>query len=1062
MANVDLKSLIGTLNAHCKRSLEQAASLCMNRGHYEVSVEHLLSVLLEDGSGDVPQILGVFDTDPQRVKVALLPALETMKKGNTGRPVFSPFLLRLMGRAWMIASIDYKAPEVRSGMLLLALLESPARYGSGDWLEELEGLSQETLKNRFYDIVLHSSETKRTAAQQAAAQAAGGGEAGAGGPAIGGAPGDGSALSRYAMNFTKRAREGNIDPVFGRDREIRQMIDILARRRKNNPIIVGDAGVGKTAMAEGLAVRIVEGDVPDVLRGVELIALDLGLLQAGAGVKGEFEARVKQVIDEVMGSPVPIILFIDEAHTMIGAGGAEGGSDAANLLKPALARGELRTIAATTWSEYKKYFEKDAALTRRFQLVKLDEPSVADTTTMLRGLRSRYEASHGVIIRDDALVAAAALGARYITGRFHPDKGIDLVDTSAARVRVALTSRPAELEDAERRIATCERELEALQRDADQCGIDATERVGELTDEISKAADLVESLTAQWMAEKEAAEAVVNARAELTGLQQARPDIAQDDPDLAAARAAVRAALATLHAAQGKDPLVNVEVTPEVIGRVVSDWTGIPLGKMVRDEASSLLRLEGELQSRIKGQDHALEVLAQRVRASKAGLGNPKAPMGVFLFVGPSGVGKTETALGVADLLFGGEKFCTTINMSEFQEKHTVSRLIGSPPGYIGYGEGGVLTEAVRQRPYSVVLLDEVEKAHPEVLNLFYQVFDKGMLSDGEGRVVDFKDTIIFLTSNLASDITMEVCGNGEKRADLALLNERIRPVLNKHFKPALLARMSVVPYYPIGSDIMREIVDLKLNRLRSQLMTGHKMRLVIEDEVLDTITRRCTMAETGARNIDYIINGSLLPRISTEVLEQMAEGALPDTLRIGVEDGQFTFRFEDRGHPVVRNAASKRAQEAVESAVEPVEAPAPPTLAPGPAEVDEVAAAETAMMEQMIAEAADAPAEVVVEEEPAIEQAAEPAIEQAVEATPEPPVAPRPPDVAVSVDVLADPDPEGPLPAPEPALSPAERARQIAARARAVLAQAVRSAPRVESRVEVETGDAHEIDGDA
>ena len=579
---------------------------------------------------------------------------------------------------------------------------------------------------------------------------------------------------------------------------------------------------------------------------------------------------------------------------MIGAGGAEGGSDAANLLKPALARGELKTIAATTWTEYKKFFEKDAALSRRFQVVKVDEPSVRDTITMLRGLRTRYEESHGVILRDDALVAAAELAARYITGRYHPDKGIDLIDTASARVRVALTARPAELEDAERHIAALEREFDVLTRDVEQCAVDATERMQELTEEIKATADRVTELTAEWEAERTAGDAVIEARKAYNAASAAATPEAANVDAIAEARTRLRFAIGELKAVQGKDPLVNVEVTPEVIGRVVSDWTGIPLGKMVRDQATALLQLEGDLQTRIKGQDHAMQVIAERVRASKAGLGNPSAPMGVFLFVGPSGVGKTETALGVADLLFGGEKFMTTINMSEFQEKHTVSRLIGSPPGYVGYGEGGVLTEAVRQRPYSVVLLDEVEKAHPEVLNLFYQVFDKGMLSDGEGRVIDFKDTIIFLTSNLASDITMKLCKNGQIQPDVDMLSTQIRPVLNNHFKPALLARMSVVPYLPIGQTVMRQIVKLKLRRLEKQLAEAHKMTLTITDRVYDLITSRCTVAETGARNIDYIVNGSLLPRISSEVLSQLADGTLPDTLTIDVRQNEFTFTFSD------------------------------------------------------------------------------------------------------------------------------------------------------------------------
>ena len=927
MANINLKSLIGLLNSACKAALQTAASTCINRGHYEVTIEHYLLTLLDDPSSDLRPVFRYFERDVGRFERALNEHLELFKTGNTGRPVFNPLLVKLLERSWMIASVNLDQPRVRSGILLLALLENPDAYGSGAWLDFLSAIPEHELQIKLLDILVESGESRGAPPQASFSQATEGA-----GPSGGKrAAGDESALGRYAMNFTQRAREDNIDPVFGRDREIRQMIDILARRRKNNPIVVGEAGVGKTAMAEGLALRIVLGDVPDVLKNVELIGLDLGLLQAGAGVKGEFEARLKKVIDAVKASPVPIILFIDEAHTLIGAGAQKGGSDAANMLKPALARGELRTIAATTWSEYKKYFEKDAALSRRFQLVKLDEPNVEVTTTMLRGLRSRYEASHGVIIRDDALRAAAELGSRYISGRQHPDKGIDLVDTAAARVRVALTTKPGELEDVERLVGTLERERETLQRDAIACGMHVHERVEELEDEIRQAHVRGEELTVLWQAELCKADIVLAARARLNELEAEGDDAEGDaeaaDPEgereaaIAEQRAVLLDALHELRELQGRDPLINVEVTPEVIGRVVSDWTGIPLGKMIRDEAGALLHLEDRMRERIKGQDQALQAVATRVRSAKAGLKNPRTPIGVFLFAGPSGVGKTETALGVADLLFGGERFLTTINMSEFQEKHTVSRLIGSPPGYVGYGEGGVLTEAVRQRPYSCVLLDEVEKAHPEVLNLFYQVFDKGMLADGEGRVIDFKDTVIFLTSNLATDVITKL-SQREDRPEAEELAEKIRPILSKHFKPALLARMTIVPFYTIGADVMADIVRLKLGHVADRLMASQKMRLDIDGAVVQAIADRCTVVETGARNIDHIINGNLLPKVSTAILEEMADGALPEVLWLGLdESGDFAFRFggappaEPEPEPAKKPRARKKKVEAAAAA---------------------------------------------------------------------------------------------------------------------------------------------------
>jgi len=886
MVDIDLKALVGRLNPNCKRALETAAGICVSRTNYEVLLEHVLQPLMEDTNGDIYHILHHYGVDHSRVSRALIGTMDGFKTGNQGRPVLSPLLQDWLKSAWLIASIQYGQAEIRSGNLFQALLASP-RIAAGDYVDLFEEIGKDDLKKNFFDAVGPSSESARRSVAEAGAAAAGGG--------TGEAPGgEGTALAQFCVCFTQRAREGHIDPVFGRDREIRQMIDVLARRRKNNPIAVGEAGVGKTALAEGMALRIAEGDVPDLLKGTEIYSLDMGLLQAGASVKGEFEKRLKAVIDEVKGSPTPIIMFIDEAHTLIGAGGAAGGGDAANLLKPALARGELRTIAATTWSEYKKYFEKDPALARRFQLIKVEEPGDADTTTMLRGLKGKYEESHHVTIRDDALEAAATLGSRYIAGRQHPDKGVDLMDTAAARVKISLSAKPAHLDDMERRILTRERELEALRRDRDQGRGDVDERIAELEAEISGLNDSVAQVTARWNTEQEAAGKVVALREKLAGKGEdgqegEAPTGAERDgllKDLAAA-------VAALKEVQGDEPLIHLEVTPEVVTSVVADWTGIPIGNMIKDEASVLLKFEEDMCKRVVGQDHVMSVVGEGIRASKAGLKAEELPMGIFLFVGPSGVGKTETALGVADLMFGGERFMTTVNMSEFQEKHTVSKLVGSPPGYVGYGEGGILTEAVRQRPYSVVLLDEVEKADLEVMNLFYQVFDKGTLADGEGRVVDFKDTVIFLTSNLATDLITEA-GMADEPMPVDELVALIRPTLSKHFKPALLGRMTIVPFYPLKQDALRGIAKLKLAKLQKRMATRHKIELNIEDAVIDAIAARCTEVESGARNVDQIIRSTLLPQISTELLTQMSDGPLPGKLNIGIDDETFTFTFSD------------------------------------------------------------------------------------------------------------------------------------------------------------------------
>ncbi|MGQ9695133.1 MAG: type VI secretion system ATPase TssH [Thermodesulfobacteriota bacterium] len=873
MLTVDIKSLLNLLNNHCTRSLEGAAGLCVSRTHYEVTVEHLLAKLLEEPLSDLPLIFRNFDIETGRVQKAVAQTIEEFRTGNAGKPVFSPLLLEWFQDAYLISSVDLGENRIRSGALLVALLTKPIQLTTGRYIDLLKPIGREALLVQFRNLVKGSVEQPSPGEMPA-------GEAGV---AVAG-----TALARFCTDFTRKAAAGEIDPVFGRDREIHQMIDILARRRKNNPIVVGEAGVGKTAVVEGLALRVVKGDVPDILKGVSILGLDMGLLQAGAGVKGEFENRLKSVINEIKSSSQPIILFIDEAHTLIGAGGPTGGSDAANLLKPALARGELRTIAATTWSEYKKYFEKDAALARRFQLVKLDEPSVETAILILRGLKERYEESHGVVVRDDAIRAAAELSSRYISGRQLPDKAVDLLDTSAARVKILLTAKPDVIDDKERTKQALEREKKALERDQlHGVPIDET-RLQEVERDIEKLKQDIEELNERWQKEQELARLLVALRKELYELkskngdaekiQEIKEKIAQNTEELAKI--------------QRDNPLVRIEVDPDVVAKVVSDWTGVPLGKVLRDEAQNIMKLEENLKERIKGQDEAVKIISEVIKAAKTGLTDPHQPLGIFLLVGPSGVGKTETGLTVADLLFGGERFLVTINMSEFQEAHTVSRLIGSPPGYVGYGEGGVLTEAVRQRPYSVVLIDETEKAHPDVLNLFYQVFDKGMLSDGEGRIIDFKNTVIFLTSNLASDVITQLCSQGS-RPSLETVTAAIRPILSNHFKPALLARMTVVPFYLLDASFMKEIVILKLEKLARRLSESNKIKFTYSPEVVEQIASRCQEVETGARNIDHIMRGTILPQISKEILTRMGQGEMPSQINLGLaEDGSFRIDF--------------------------------------------------------------------------------------------------------------------------------------------------------------------------
>ncbi|MFH1143583.1 MAG: type VI secretion system ATPase TssH [Candidatus Eisenbacteria bacterium] len=900
MMDVDLKALIRKLNRPATRFLETAAGLSVSRGHHEVTPEHLLLVMLDDPLADAQAILRHYGISPAPVLAAVQKVLEQYRAGSSGRPVFSPLLLEWVQDAWMLASIEYADTQVRSGTLMLALFLRPERYAADEITRHFAGIKRDELRRDLYRITGKSKEAE--------AQVGLAGEAHPGAP---GRPVEETAIGRFTIDVTERARRGEIDPIFGRDREIRQMIDILARRRKNNPIVVGEPGVGKTAVVEGLALRIVSGDVPDILKNVRLLSLDLGLLQAGAGVRGEFENRLRGVIQEVKASPVPIITFIDEAHTLIGAGGAAGSGDAANMLKPALARGELRTVAATTWSEYKKYFEKDAALERRFQVVKLDEPSEADAVLMMRGLRERYEAVHAVRILEEAIEAAVRLSSRYISGRQLPDKAVDLLDTAAARVRIARATVPVKVDDLDRRRREIEREREAQLRERDLGGKADEKRLAELGEEQQRVEQERAALIARWEQQKAAVQHVLDLRARLAGDGAAAPTAATPGaapepgpappaatapptppPDPEKLRAELETALRELREMQGDDPLAPLDVDGRVVASIVSNWTGIPVGKMMRDEAALVLGFRERLGERIKGQDHALDAVDRGIRAARAGLKNPKTPIGVFLFVGPSGVGKTETGLTVADLMFGGERFLTTVNMSEFQEKHTVSRLIGSPPGYVGYGEGGVLTEAVRQRPYSVVLLDEVEKADPEVMNLFYQVFDKGMLQDGEGRLIDFKNTIIFLTSNLATDVIMQLCSTPVPPTGDEVI-AAIRPLLAKHFKPALLGRMEIVPFLPLRGESLKQIVRLKLRQVTNRLADSHHMRLDLDPRVVDLIAARCTDVDSGARNIDHIVNQHLLPMLSTQLLQQMAAGPLPEAVRLAVDQGEnFVIDF--------------------------------------------------------------------------------------------------------------------------------------------------------------------------
>ncbi|MPV70054.1 type VI secretion system ATPase TssH [Burkholderia sp. BE17] len=885
-----LKTLITKLNPLCRRATERAASACLARGHYEVDLEHLFLALLEEPAGDLPLALRASRVDPHALRADLERELTRLKTGNTRTPVFSVHLIALFEQAWLIASLDSQLGRIRSGHLLLALLTAPdlaqfAQRMSSQFAE----VNVTDLKHKFDEIVAGSSE-----AEPRQADTDDGGMApAADGAAPAAGPSKTPALDTYTTNLTQRARDGKIDPVIGREAEIRQAIDILMRRRQNNPIMTGEAGVGKTAVVEGLALRIAADDVPPPLSGVALHVLDMGLLQAGASVKGEFENRLKSVIDEVKKSAHPIILFIDEAHTIIGAGGQAGQNDAANLLKPALARGELRTIAATTWSEYKKYFEKDAALARRFQVVKVEEPSEPLAAAMLRGMSGLMEKHFSVRILDDAITEAVRLSHRYISGRQLPDKAISVLDTACAKVALAHSATPAAIDDTKKRIERIDAEIASLEREA-AGGASHDERLGELRGARDTALEQLAKDDARYEAER----AIV---AEITELREtldkARGPSEDGQPvDVQATRDKLAERVAALHALQGGEPMVPLQVDGHVVAEIVAAWTGIPLGRMVKDEIDTVLNLQPLLTARVIGQDHALDAIAQRVRTATANLEDPNKPRGVFMFVGPSGVGKTETALALADILYGGERKMVTINMSEYQEAHSVSGLKGSPPGYVGYGEGGVLTEAVRRNPYSVVLLDEVEKAHPDVLEMFFQVFDKGTMDDAEGREIDFRNTLIILTSNVGSTAVMAACLNkpAEELPDPDALAETLRPQLYKAFKPAFLGRMKVVPYYPISDDVLAEIIELKLERIRRRIEANHKAAFEWDESLVEAVLARCTEVDSGARNVDHILNGTLLPEIAGHVLGRIADGAAIARIAVRADEaGEFAYAVE-------------------------------------------------------------------------------------------------------------------------------------------------------------------------
>lgn len=880
MLTINLKSLIEKMSPLLRDALEGAAGLCLAHNQYNVEIEHWLLKLLDNSDSDFFSLLEKHDVEPSHLARQLANAIAKFKSGSSRPAALSPAIVDAAKSAWMLASVDYGHGQLTSGHLLAALLlDEHLSRAILDSCPELQTIAPESIRETARALIGTTGESS------AGVTAGGVTPADPASIAASNAP----ALDKYTINLTERANNGEIDPVLGRDEEIRQCIDILSRRRQNNPILTGEAGVGKTAVVEGFALRIANGDVPEPLRGVVLRTLDLGLLQAGASVKGEFENRLKSVIEEVKASPVPIILFIDEAHTLIGAGGKEGQGDAANLLKPALARGELRTVAATTWAEYKKYFERDPALTRRFQVVKVEEPEEEKAINMMRGIAGSLQSHHQVPILDAAIIASVQLSQRYIPGRQLPDKSVSLLDTACARVSLSQTATPAAVEDARRTINQASSTIAKLERENAAYGAHDV-RLAEMREEQQHEQERLQHLEQQWHGE---AEIITQVRAILKTIDE---DYNKEEDELSPDELSdlqnqLHQLSEKLSAIQGEAPLMQAAVDEQAIAEVVANWTGIPMGKMVSDEIKSVINLGATMAERVIGQDHALDAVAQAIRTSRAGLTDPRKPIGVFLFVGTSGVGKTETALSLADVLYGGEQNITTINMSEFKEEHKVSTLLGSPPGYVGYGEGGILTEAARRKPYSIILLDEMEKAHPGVQDIFYNLFDKGTIKDGEGRDIDFKNTIIIMTSNAGEDAIRAIMSQEEEKPDPGLLLDSIRPELLKHFKPAFLGRTNLISFYPLDDENLMKIAAINMRRIENRVATHYGAEFTYDEDVLINIVARCQDADTGARNIENILTRTLLPELASECLSRMAED--DDILRVHIgatEAGDFSY----------------------------------------------------------------------------------------------------------------------------------------------------------------------------
>ncbi|WP_417689096.1 type VI secretion system ATPase TssH [Roseibium sp.] len=897
MTEIGRLALFGKLNRLAYQSIESATVFCKMRGNPYVELAHWVHQILQGQDSDLHRLIRHYELDPARVASNLVTNLDSLPRGASSISDLSSHLEETVERAWVYASLMFKDRQVRTGHLVLAILKTPSLRNL------LDGMSPEFRKFRADDLaenfrtILNGSPEEGLPPQDGSGAATKAEEHAPGGtaaPQLGGS----AALDQYCVDLTEKARQGDIDPVMGRDEEIRQVVDVLMRRRQNNPILTGEAGVGKTAVVEGFALRIAAGDVPPSLRQARLLSLDVGLLQAGASMKGEFENRLKTVIEEVQASPVPIIMFVDETHTLVGAGGAAGTGDAANLLKPALARGTLRTIGATTWSEYKKHIEKDPALTRRFQVIQVAEPDEPRAIMMMRGIASMLERHHRVQVLDEALEASVKLSARYIPSRQLPDKSVSVLDTACARVAISLHTVPASIEDCHRRMDALKTEMEIIDRD-ENAGREVAGRRNRTIENLDTETKRLAELTERWDREK----VLVDQILELRDLLRGDETPADDDTEAAAAAtppecdreatlADLRAKQAELETLQGDAPLVLPIVDEQAVASVVADWTGIPVGRMVKDEIRTVLNLAEHLSKRVIGQDHAMEMIAKRVKASRAGLDNPSKPIGVFLLAGTSGVGKTETALALAEALYGGEQNIITINMSEFQEAHTVSSLKGAPPGYVGYGEGGVLTEAVRRKPYSVVLLDEVEKAHPDVHEVFFQVFDKGMMEDGEGRMIDFRNTLILLTSNAGSEVIMDLCSDPELMPDPEGMAKALRDPLLKVFPPALLGRMVAIPYYPLSPDMIGSITRLQLEKIARRVRDTYEVPFTYSEAVVETIVSRCQDLESGGRMIDAIVTNTMLPAVSTEFLSRMLNGGQVAKIEIDVADGDFTYAF--------------------------------------------------------------------------------------------------------------------------------------------------------------------------